>query len=83
MLHTLILHFVHTYLDVDEIYLPLIPTGDIETDYVQLPEVDDGVTDPIAISVPFPFGNSTQTTLYVCYTSQSLIFYDVMLPLPV
>lgn len=50
---------------MEDIYLPLIPTGNItDIGYVQLPDEDDETSDPITIP-PFPFGNSIQTTVFV------------------
>ena len=51
--------------DVEDIYLPLIPVGNIsDTGYIQLPESDDDTSDAIDIP-PFPFGDSIQTRVFV------------------
>ena len=57
-------HF-HSLTDVEDIYLPLIPVGNIsDTGYVQLPESDDDSSD--AVNTPsFPFGDSIQTAIFV------------------
>ena len=51
--------------DVENIYLPLIPVGNVR-DVVtsELPALDDTVSDAINIP-PFPFGDSIQTRVFV------------------
>ena len=52
-------------IDVEDIYLPFVPVGSIiHTDSIELPESDDGSSDPIN-TPPFPFGDSTQSTVFV------------------
>ena len=51
---------------MEDVYLPFVPVGNLLVDFdsVQLPELDDGVSDEIALP-SFPFGNSSQTIAYV------------------
>ena len=61
-----------SFLDVEDIYLPFVPVGNVSgTGSIELPEEDDDTSDAI-ITPPFPFGDSIQSTVFV--RSQNGIF---------
>ena len=52
-------------LDVEDVYLPFIPMESItDTESIQLPTSYWGAVSG-AINIPFPFGDSIQTTVFV------------------
>ena len=61
-----------SFLDVEDIYLPFVPVGNVSgTGSIELPEENDDTSDAIN-TPPFPFGDSIQSTVFV--RSQNKIF---------
>ncbi len=60
-------------------YVRFVELGDTSgVPTVPLPQRDDGISEEIIIDGGFPFGNSSQTSVWVCEDTTVLILFAIL-----